>query len=71
MSIENAPPKWNEIAVAAKACGVSDWALRKWLERTRIPGDWQLKIIEKTRGRIKAADMVIVDARKAKQEAVQ
>lgn len=59
MSIRNAPPKWNEISEAAKACGAGDWAMRKWLERCEIPASWKLKIIGKTRGRVSLKDMEI------------
>jgi translation initiation factor 2 alpha subunit (eIF-2alpha) len=59
MSKNNAPPKWDEIKTAAKACGAGDWAMRKWLERKRIPADWKIKILEKARGRVKLADMEI------------
>lgn len=61
MSIKNAPPKWTEIAAAAKACGAGDWAMRKWLERCEIPAAWKLKIIEHTRGMVSLADMDIVE----------
>ncbi len=57
MSIKNAPPKWEEISAAATACGAGKWAMRKWLARGAIPSDWKLKILDKTRGRIKLADM--------------
>jgi hypothetical protein len=59
MSIKNAPPKWNDIVVAAKACGAGDWAMRKWLERKRIPGEWKLRILDKGRGRLKLNDLEI------------
>lgn len=58
MSIKNAPQKWNEIVKAAKDCGASDWAMRKWLER-EIPAAWKLKIFSKTRGRISFSDMEV------------
>lgn len=59
MSIRNAPPKWKLIAEKARECGAGDWAMRKWLERKSIPADWKIRIIEKSRGRIKLADMDI------------
>lgn len=59
MTIKNAPPKWNEIADAAKACGAGDWAMRKWLERKEIPAGWKLKIIDRAGGSITLDDMVI------------
>ncbi|MEX2739952.1 hypothetical protein AB3480_00635 [Rhizobium mongolense] len=62
MSIKNAPPKWNEITDAAKACGAGDWAMRKWLERCEIPAGWKLKIIEHTGGNVTLDDMVIRQA---------
>jgi hypothetical protein len=62
MSIKNAPPKWNEITKAAEACGAGEWAMRKWLERKAIPSDWKLKILEKTKGRVKLSDMEITEA---------
>ena len=62
MSIKNAPPKWNEIADAAKACGANHWAMRKWLERCEIPAGWKLKILEHTSGKISLDDMVITAA---------
>jgi len=65
MSIKNAPPKWNEITAVAKACGAGDWAMRKWLERCEIPGDWKIKIFEKTKGKITFDDMVITEAQAA------
>ena len=66
MSIKNAPPKWNEIVVAAKACGAGEWAMRKWLARCDIPPAWKLKIFEQTKGKVKLADMEI-----RQQEAVE
>lgn len=65
MSIKNAPPKWNEIADAAKSCGAGDWAMRKWLERCEIPAGWKLKIIERTKGKVTLNDMVIKQAEDA------
>ncbi len=65
MSIKNAPPKWNDIVTAAKACGASDWAMRKWLTRKRIPADWKLRIIDKARGRVKLCDMEIREPEEA------
>lgn len=62
---KNAPPKWHEIADAAKACGAGDWAMRKWLERCEIPASWKLKIVDRTRGRISLDDMVIRQAEAA------
>lgn len=59
MSIKNAPPKWNEIATAAKASGAGDWAMRKWLERGEIPAAWKLKIFKRTKGRVSLDDMII------------
>lgn len=59
MSIKNAPPKWNEIVAAAKAEGAGDWAMRKWLERCEIPAGWKLKIMQRTRGKLKLNDMEI------------
>jgi hypothetical protein len=59
MSIKNAPPRWNEIVAAAKACGAGDWAMRKWLERCEIPAAWKLKIIKQSSGMISIADMEI------------
>ena len=56
---KNAPPKWNEITAAAKAEGAGDWAMRKWLERCEIPAAWKLKIMQRTRGRVKVSDMEI------------
>lgn len=68
MSIKNAPPKWNEIVMAAKACGAGDWAMRKWLERCDIPAVWKLKIIEHTAGRIGISDMEISEAPAAAEQ---
>ena len=65
MSIKNAPPKWNEISTAAKECGAGEWAMRKWLERCEIPAAWKLKIVERTKGKIKLDDMVIRQAEDA------
>lgn len=59
MSIKNAPPKWEEITKAAKACGAGEWAMRKWLERRRIPAEWKIKIVEHANGRVKLCDMEI------------
>lgn len=59
MSKENAPAKWKEIVAAAKDCGASDWAIRKWLARREVPPGWKLKIIERTRGRVSLKDMLI------------
>lgn len=59
MSKKNRPPKWNEIASAAKECGAGDWAMRKWLERCEIPARWKLKIIERAKGKISLKDLVI------------
>lgn len=59
MSIKNAPPKWNEIVAAAKAEGAGEWAMRKWLERCEIPAGWKLKIMQRTRGKLKLNDMEI------------
>jgi len=59
MSIKNAPPKWTEIVAAAKAEGAGEWAMRKWLERCEIPAGWKLKIMQRTRGRLKLTDMEI------------
>lgn len=61
MSIKNAPPKWKLISEKARECGAGDWAMRKWLERKNIPAEWKIKIIEKSRGRIKLHDMEIVE----------
>lgn len=63
MTIKNAPPKWPEIAEAAKALGAGDWTLRKWLDRCAIPAAMQLKIINFTGGKLTLEDMVIVDTR--------
>ena len=59
MSISNAPPKWNEIAKVAKACGAGDWAMRKWLERRKIPAAWKIKIAAKSNSKISLEDMEI------------
>lgn len=59
MSIKNAPPKWNEIVIAAKAEGAGDWAMRKWLERCEIPPKWKFRILQRTKGRVKLDDMEI------------
>lgn len=59
MSIKNAPPNWNEISLAARACGAGEWAMRKWLERCEIPAAWKLKIFNKTKGKIRLEDMEI------------
>lgn len=62
MSIKNAPPKWNEISAAAKACGAGEWAMRKWLERCDIPDGWKLKIFRHSGEKISFDDMEIVAA---------
>lgn len=64
MSIKNAPPKWNEIVAAAKACGAGEWAMRKWLERCEIPASWKLKLIEHN-SKLKLRDLEIVEATEA------
>ena len=66
---KNAPPRWNEISAAAKACGARDWAMRKWLVRCEIPAVWKLRIMEQTKGKLKLDDMVIVDHTEARETA--
>lgn len=68
MSISNAPKKWNEINAAAKACGASEWARRKWLSRCEIPAAWKLKIHGFSRGKISFSDM---EMKPAEVEAAQ
>jgi hypothetical protein len=38
--------------------------MRKWLERCKIPADWQIKIVQQARGTLSFDDMVITDHRK-------
>lgn len=63
MSIKNAPPKWSEIKAAAQTEGAGEWAMRKWLERRSIPGEWKVRIFERTKGRVSFADMEMGEAR--------
>lgn len=63
MSLKNAPPKWPLIAEHAKALEASDEQMRKWLARCTIPGDWKVKIFERSGGAISFADMEITEAR--------
>jgi len=62
--MKNEPPKWKQISEAARYCGAQSWAMRKWLQRGRIPPAWQIKINKHSRGRIKFEDMVVVEHEK-------
>jgi hypothetical protein len=65
MAMKNAPKKWNEIYAVARSCGAADWAMRKWLQRKKIPGDWKLKIYEASKRKISFTDMEIVETQEA------
>lgn len=49
-------PKWEEIEAAGRKLGVSDWALRKWAERGRVPGKWHVPLIVQSKGKISVKD---------------
>lgn len=57
MNISNAPPRWKEIKKAAVTLGAEKWAMWKWIQRGKIPAEWQLKIISHTAGLIGIKDM--------------
>lgn len=56
MAKEPSFPKWPEIEAAARELGVSDWALRKWVERDVVPGKWQVPIIMQSKGKVSLKD---------------
>lgn len=56
MANESNIAKWDEIEAAARDLGVKDDALRKWAERRRVPGKWQVPIIVQSNGRISVKD---------------
>lgn len=58
MANESKHSKWSDIEAAARELGVSDEALRKWNERDRVPGKWQVPIIVQSRGRVQISDFV-------------
>jgi hypothetical protein len=64
--------KWPLVASTAKALGVGDDAMRKWRERERIPFCWHAKLIERSRGKLKASDFIarkVAEAGKASEAA--
>lgn len=54
--------KWQLVETTARALGVKDDAMRKWRERERIPFCWHARLIEKSRGKLKASDFIVVEA---------
>jgi len=56
MTTETKLPKWGEIEAAARQLGVTEWALRKWVERGAVPGKWHVPIILQSKGRVSIKD---------------